>query len=222
MSNSVAVNSPLALGGMPRAQLLPPEFSDARVTRARTRRLIWAIALVLLIVIVGVAAAALQLAAAQAALVAEQDRTTALALEQAKYVKVTGVQDQVAAITAAQPVAAFGNILWSDYLAKVQATLPEGTIMTAFTAQIAGAAPPLSPPKVALAPHVAVLALTADSPQASVSDWLDNMKKLVGFVDANPQSVVLVPASGRYTVEVDLLINEDALAKTFEPNAVKK
>jgi len=208
----------VALGAVPRAHLMPPELETAKKVRARIGRLGWAVALIVVLVLAGVGFGFVQLTTANAALASEQSRAALLVVEQGKYAAVTTIQSQMAAITQAQPVAASGEILWMEYVAKVQATLPPGTTISAFTGELAA----LSAPQVLQAPHIAILSLTADSPQASVSDWLDNMAQLDGFVDATPGNVVLVPETGRYQVQVDLLINEAVLAYRFDPEALKQ
>jgi hypothetical protein len=204
-------SSPVQLGGTPRVHLLPPEIEDDRRARSVTRRLAWGVAVAVVLVLAGTAIAFFQVTLANAALVNEQSRAAHLIMEQKKYAQVTTIQQQITGITAAQPVAADGEVLWAPFVAKVQATLPTGTTITAFTGSLVGVAPT----QLLQAPHVATLSITCDSPQASVSDWLDNLGKLAGFVDATPKNVVLVVATGRYTVDVDLLVDDAVLAKRF-------
>ncbi|MET4780453.1 hypothetical protein [Glaciihabitans sp. UYNi722] len=208
------VKEVLTLGGIPRVHLLPKEVLAGQKTRALRRRLLMLLVLIVVVAIVGVGAATLALMSANAQLANEQSRSSLLSVEQGKYGKVTAIQNQVNDITTAQPVAAGGEILWAPYLQTVQATLPVGTTITAFTAQLVDpAAAPVA--DSLLGAHAAILSLTADSPQASISDWLDNLRTLKGFVQATPGTVTLVPETGRYTVGVDLLISNAALANQF-------
>lgn len=212
----------LELGGVPRVHLMPPEFEERRKAEVLIRRLLAAGAAVLVVILLSVGAASLQLAVTNSALASEQARTATLATEQAKYAVVTTINSQTSQIESMQPQAATGEIMWEPYLALVGATLPADTTISAFVAELSSSSTPTTTAAVLQAPHVATLKLTADSPQASVSDWLDNMSKLKGFVDATPQSVTLVKETGRYTVQVDLFINEDALANQFDLKKRKK
>jgi hypothetical protein len=221
MSTAKTTNDGVVLSGVPRVHLLPQEFVEARTAGVVRKRLIVGIIAAAVLVGAGAAAATYQLGVANSALAAEQARTALLGVETAKYGPVTTIQTQVGAITVAQPIASTGEILWGPYMAKVQATLPAGTGITAFTAKLADSAVVGTVPKPMEAPHIAVLSLTADSPQASVSDWLDNLAKLPGFVSATPGNVVRVAETGRYTVNVDLLLDKDVLSLQFDKKVTK-
>ncbi|EPR76437.1 Fimbrial assembly [Leifsonia rubra CMS 76R] len=206
----------LVLGGIPSVRLLPPTFeTDAKSRRLRSNLILGVIAITV-IVILGAGAALLALTNATIQLESEEARTGLIRVEQQKYASVTTLETQQRDLETAQQLAAAGEIQWSPYLQLVSGTLPVGTSITAIDASL------VEPDDVSttvplLTDHIAVIGLTVDSPQASVSDWLDAMKTLPGFVDATPGNVVLVPETGRYTVEVDLLVNEAALALRFEP-----
>ncbi len=204
-------SSSVELGGTPRVHLLPPEIEDDRRARSVTRRLAGGVVAAVVLVLAGTAFAFFQVGLANAALANEQSRAAMLIVEQKKYASVTTIQQETTAISAAQPMAADGEVLWAPFVAKVQATLPAGTSITAFTGSLVAVAPT----QLLQAPHIATLSITCDSPQAPVSDWLDNLAKLNGFVDATPNNVVLVVVTGRYTVDVDLLVNDSVLAKRF-------
>lgn len=210
-------DSTLILGGTPRVLLLPREVRDGQRSRALRRRLLAVLVVVVVLAVLATAGATFALFSANAQLASEQSRSSLLAASRAKYANVTKLQSQVDQIVASQPLAARDEILWAPYLEGIQATLPAGTVITAFTAQlvtasVGGAAAAVDP----LAPkHIADIKITADSPQQPISDWLDNLAKVKGFVAAMPGSVTLVQTTGRYTVAVDLLVSTDALAKRF-------
>ena len=211
-----SVDSSLVLGGIPRVRLLPREVQEGHKARALRRRLLVGLAVAGALAILATVGVTFTLATANAQLASEQSRSALLAASRAKFADVTKLQSQVDQIVAAQPLAAGNEILWAPYLESIKATLPSGTSITAFTAQLvdpkAGATAATDP----LAPkHIADVKITADSPQQPISDWLDNLAKVKGFVAAMPGSVTLVTESNHYTVEVDLLVNTDVLAKRF-------
>lgn len=209
------VSDVIILGASPRVQLLPPEVVQDKKARAVRRRLIAALVVVVVVVLLATGGAVVSLAGATAQLVSEQARSALLNAQRAKLVEVTTLQSQVDGIKTAQPLAAEGQILWEPYLAAVGATLPAGTTITGFSAQLdgAGADATADPSTVK---HAAILTITADSPQAPISDWLDNLATVPGFLGAMPGSVTLIPDTGHYTVAVSLLIGDKALAKQFD------
>jgi Tfp pilus assembly protein PilN len=209
----------LVLGGIPRVRLLPREVRDGQKSRALRRRLLATLVIVVIVAVLATIGATFALVTSNTQLADEQSRSLLLAASRAKYSDVTKLQSQVAEITTSQPLAADGEILWAPYLESIQATLPAGTTITAFTAELAdtktAAAASTTGP---IAPdHIADVKITADSPQQPISDWLDNLAKVPGFVAAMPGSVTLSAETGHYTVDVDLLVNKDALANRFTP-----
>lgn len=215
-----SADASLILGGMPRVHLLPREVGAGQRTRALRRRLLAALAVVVVIAIAATVGATFALFTASAQLANEQARSSLLAASRAKYGDVTKLQSQVDQIVTSRPLADAGEILWAPYLQEIQASLPSGTTVTAFTASTTTATAVTD----ALTPtHVADVKITADSPQQPISDWLDNLAKVKGFVAALPGSVTRVEETGHYTVEVDLLVNSDALSERFAPlKAAKK
>ncbi len=205
----------LALGAIPRARLLPPEVKAYQKAQGARRLLITGLIGMIAVVILAVGIASLGLLNTNAKLSAEKARTASLTAEQSKYVSVVTVQNQVSDLTSVQPIAATGEILWQPYVASLQGTLPADTKITAFTAQLDDAKNATAVSGPLQGTHIATITITADSPKAPISDWLDNLAKLPGFVDATPGSVVLVPSSSRYTVSVALHVDVDAMANRF-------
>lgn len=217
-----SVDASVILGGMPRVRLLPREVGEGQKTRALRRRLLAGLVVIVMIAILATVGASFALFAANAQLANEQSRSALLAASRAKYGDVTKLQSQVDQIVTSQPLADTGEILWAPYVQEIQASLPEGTTITALTAATATATA-TSVTASLTPPHIAEVKITADSPQQPISDWLDNLAKVKGFVAAIPGSVTRVQDTGHYTVEVDLLVNSDALSERFAPvKAAKK
>ncbi|MES2093719.1 MAG: hypothetical protein V4531_07900 [Actinomycetota bacterium] len=219
-----SVDASLILGGTPRVRLLPREVGEGQRSRALRRRLLLGLATVVILAILATVGATFTLVTANSQLANEQSRSSLLAASRAKYSDVTKLQGQVDQILTSQTAAATTEILWAPYIESIKATLPAGTTITAFTAQIADSAATAAAAANALTPkQIADVKITANSPQQEISNWLDNLAKVKGFVAAIPGSVTRVEETKSYTVEVDLLVNADALAKRFAPTkAVKK
>lgn len=215
MSPVIGKSEALVLGAVPKVHLLPPEVAAFQKIKRVRRLLITGVIASVALVGLGVGVASLGLITSNANLASAQSETARLVTEQLKYKSVVTVQSQVADITGLQPVAATGEVLWEPYIASLQATLPPNTSITSFTAALKTGESTSTDAASFDAAHVATVSIVADSPKSSISDWLDNMAKLKGFVGATPGSVILVQETGRYTVSVTLHVDADALANRF-------
>jgi hypothetical protein len=110
-------------------------------------------------------------------------------------------------------VAALGEILWQPFTASLQSALPPNMSITSVDESLDSAATGVAVPLQGA--HIATITITASSPQASVSAWLDNLASIKGFVDAVPGSVNLDSSTGLYTSTVTLHVNADALSGRF-------
>ncbi|TFC13980.1 hypothetical protein E3O19_11620 [Cryobacterium algoritolerans] len=210
-------NAPLIIGGEPRVDLLPPEVHTARAVKVVRRRLGLGVIGVVLITLVAAGAATALSIQAQQQLADEQSRTTGLLAEQSKYLEVRTVQRQVSQVQAAQQVGVSTEIDWKKYLEGVQAILPAS--VTIETVAIDSATPltlyaqPTAPLQ---GPRVATVAFTAKSTVLpDVPTWLTSLATLPGFADALPGSVVLDKATGTYTVNITMHVNDAAYAQRF-------
>ncbi len=214
MSGSRRGGDGLELGAVPRVHLLPPEVEGQRKVKAFRRSLLAGLAFAVLAVIIATGGVSLLLAGALAAQAVEQAQAVSIATQLKKYSSVTGVQTQVDAITAAQPVAVDREILWSPFMATLQATLPAGVVVTSFTAQLnpAGTTVTTNP---LVGDHVATISVTARGPQSVLTDWLGQLTTVKGVVGATPGAFSISPDPAQYVVNVDLLINSDVTAHRF-------
>jgi Tfp pilus assembly protein PilN len=215
MSLTIAKSESLTLGAIPRVHLLPPEVEAHHKAQGIRRLLITGLIGAVAVVALAVGTVTVGLFSANAHLGAAQSRTAALIAQQGQYSSVVSVQNQVTDITGLQPLASTGEILWQPYVATLQSTLPADTNITMFEATLQTVPDPKETVSPLQGAHIATITITADSPKAPISDWLDNLAKLKGFVDATPGSVTLVPQTGRYTVSVALHVDADALANRF-------
>jgi glycerate-2-kinase len=207
----------LIVGGEPRVDLLPPEVRAERRAKRMRRSLAYGVLGLAVVVVIATGGTSLLALNSQVQLAAEQARTGVLLAQQAKFLDVRKVQDQVKLIEAAQQVGASTEIDWQAYLNSVQSTLPANVTIT--TVKIDSASPlaiyaqPTAPLQGA---RVATLSFTASSPTLpQVPVWLDALATLKGFADAVPGSVVLDTTTNAYTVNITMHINEAAFDKRF-------
>lgn len=210
-------SSHVAVGGAPRVDLMPPEIRLKR-SQLRTRRsLRLALFAVFVLVVVACGGAWAWAALAQTSLASAQAEQDGLVAQQAKYSKVTTIQDAITLIQAGQTVGDATEIDWQDYLTKLQATLPAGVALATVSI---GTADPMTAYAQSTTPlegnRIATLAFTATSPSLpSIPVWLDGLKTLPGFVDATPGQVSLT--NGVYSADVTMHIGPDAFANRFDP-----
>jgi Tfp pilus assembly protein PilN len=218
------VQETLVIGGAPFADLLPPEIRKEHQGKNTRGKMLWGILGVVLLVFVGTGVSYYFAMTSQMALIAEQNRTNDLMLEQQKYSEVRAVQGDIATIEAGQRVGTGTEIDWKAYLDRVDTTLPEGSAITTVTVDAASPlidyAQPTGPLQGA---RVATLSLQLVSKTIpDISAWLGALETLPGFVDAFPGSVTRNDAGGSYTVAMVLHINENAWSQRFVPEEDKE
>jgi hypothetical protein len=202
----------LVIGGVPRADLLPPEVLVHRRQRATVRRAWLGVVVVAAVVALGVGVSTMDNVSSAAQLRAAQDEGTSLLQQQGQYSEVRKVESRTALAEAGQAVGGAPEIDWSDYLKKVQASLPTGVSIVGVTVDSASPLESYEQPTTPLqGERVATLTVEADSPTLpSIPDWLDRVHGLTGFVDANANAVTLNSDTGHYTVDMTLHVNDEA------------
>jgi len=139
----IALSKPKAaasvVAGLPQVNLLPPEVRSARGLASIKRWLVLALlvtlALCALLYAVNVAASR----SADDDLVAAQNETSRLTLEQAKYAELPRVQEQLKLIQSTRTTAMSTDVLWKSYLDAIAAVLPEGVSLDVLS--MTGATP---------------------------------------------------------------------------------
>jgi hypothetical protein len=203
------------IGGSPRVSLLPPEVHARGRARRIRRRLAAAFVGILVLVVVAAGLATVATVGIQSSLTTAQNTATQLSGQQAKYSAVTEVQADMAGIKQAQITGTVQEVLWQPYVKELQGTLAGGMTITGIQASLNLPTNSTTTSVPLQGPHVATIKVSVSSPQASISDWLNKLPTLTGFVDAVPGSVTLI--SGSYQVEVTIHVNEAALSKRFAP-----
>lgn len=205
-----------AVGGSPRVDLMPPEVRLKRAQLRFRRKLRLGLFAVLLVVVVACVGTWALSSVAQTNLLAAQTQSQQLTAQQLQYSDVTTAKSSIALVQAGQKVGDSTEIDWQSYLAKLQATLPAGVVLTGVTIDSATPIKVYAPSTVPLqGDRIATLTFTATSPSLpSIPDWLDGLAKLPGFADATPGQVAL--SGTTYTATVTMHINTEAFANRFD------
>lgn len=222
----------LQLGGVPRADLLPPAARDAIRRRPIVRRLVLGVIAVALIVALAVAAATVFSITAQAQLQAERDRSDSLLAQQLEFADARAIDAALTETTNARITATSAEIDWETLLAEVRATLPTGVLLVSVDGELtspdsvgAGAATdggaddepePLRQDSVA---SIRINATSATVPD--VEAWLDDLETVTGFAGIAPPVSVVGSEGASYTVTIEFLLNEEAYLGRYAPEPVE-
>lgn len=205
------------LGSRPHAHLLPPEVAVIARARRQRRALVRGCFLVCALVALGCGGASVLLMSSDASLAAEQARATSLISQSSNFGEVVRSNREVSEITSVQSVATAGEVSWKPFVEGLQATLPAGMVITDFTASLDTPAQQAAVSAGVLQhPHIATVKISAQAPGMTVSDWLDRLQGLQGFVDATPGAVSRDAATGHFSVQVSLHVDTRALSKRFQ------
>ncbi len=210
----------LIYGGIPRANLMPPEVGLRRRESARRRSLIALSGLVTIIVIAGVVASFLYAAAAEQRLADERRVTDELLATQLEYAEVTQVRADLQTIVDLRSELAGVEVLWADvvapYLSVLSAdssTVSEVTVRSEEPAQPRlGVAGPLRQPRVAT---ITLIVTTQDVPQPWL--WIRAWERLETFADASIDRVTLNEGQS-YDVAITINLDMKALSQRYAPD----
>lgn len=210
--DEAATRKTIAFGAPPRVSLVPPEIGQRTKQLSVQRNLRLLMVLVLVLVLGGVAAAWYYQFSTAIALAGEMSRTAALTSQEAQYADVDQALEDVAIGETALAVGGSTEINWLDYLGRVQASLPAGVVLDSYDVDAATATEQYKQSDSPLqGARIATLQFTALSPALpEIPAWLDSLRKLPGFVDANPGSVTLQEAGTGYTASITMHIDAEA------------
>lgn len=216
MSPSARKDSRLIVGGVPRAELLPPELELEKKARAQRRGLFFIVVLVIGAVGVAYALTIGYAAGVQAQVDAENARTADLLAQQGQYIEVRQLAAQVAAAEEARRVGTSTEIDWNDYLTQVATAFSNsGVASLSFTVKTSTPLAPFGDASKPLEnPRVAEIVISGYSPTLpNLAAVLDELEKLPGFADAAPGAVS--NSGGIYSFTVTLHINSEAYTGRF-------
>jgi type II secretory pathway pseudopilin PulG len=217
----------LVVGGVPRADLLPPEIKASERARAQRRGLVVIVVIIVLVVAAGYAGASFVAQKSADALTAANLETTAILQQQAQYAEVQKANSAILTTKAARAQAFATEIDWKTEIAAIVATLPSGSQLSALGVTSSTPTTPLDAPSSPLeGARVAEVQLTVTS--SGIPDsakWIRDLSSLKGFVDATPTSIATSNDAGATATEittvVTLHLNSDVYWNRFAPKATK-
>lgn len=208
------------LGAIPRVSLMPPELGERNRQLGIQRGLRLIMFAVIALVIAAIGGAWYLNISANLALLSEKSVTADLMLEQQKFADVQNAIRSVELGEAALRVGGSTEIDWQDYLTRVQNSLPAGVTLDSFTVDAATVTAQYPQSSVPLqGARIATLQFSAISPNLpEIPDWLNRMRELPGFVDANPGSVSR-GSDGAYTASIEMHIDAQAYSNRLNAEA---
>ncbi len=217
--------APRALGGVPRADLLPPAAKAAYKGRSVVRMLIVAVVMVAVIVAGGVAFATVRAVTSQDALQRERTRSTELVARQLNFAEARQASNKVDAAKAARKLATVTEIDWRAYLDEITATLPPGVGLTQVkiepvdTKTPAGEVTAKNPLQQAAVSTVTITATSTTVPD--VEAWFNDLATTTGFAGIAPPATVTGSPTEGYVVSLQVLVNEKAYLSRFQDTKEK-
>lgn len=212
-----AAQPALTLGGVPRADLLPPEIRSEQRGKVLVRKLIAGLVLLAVLVAGGVAYATVRSITSGVLLAEERARTDALLAEQLTYADARRVDNAINLAITAREVGMATEIDWEAYLEEIDATIPAGIMLTSIRVDS------ISPAEASVAPEaplqgesVATLSIDATSETVpEVETWLDRLEGLTGFAGVAPPVTVSGNEQAGFLVTIQVQVNKDAFASRF-------
>ncbi len=205
----------IVVGGVPRADLLPPEIKEEKGLRRQRRSLVAVLVLSLALVVIAYGGATFLAAASAVALETANQRTADLLAEKAKYSAVSDISNQITNVENAQLIGTSTEVDWTSYLFLLNSTLPAGVGIANVGIT---AATPLAPLpatgslQLSSVGKLEILAKTGDF--GSVATWLESLKSLKGYAGAVLSSIASTDG-GVLDVKVTLYVNTDVLLNRF-------
>lgn len=206
----------IAVGSMPRADLLPVAVKEAIKRRPVVRRLIALVAFVLILMLAAVAGATYLAVAAQQSLADEQARSEQLLAQQIEFAEARQVSNDVDETIAAQQVATLTEPDWNALLGEIRATLPPGVLLTSVNGTLS---PTESEEEIPLRQDsVGSFSISAISDTVpNVESWIAELESITGFAGIAPPVSVEGGSGAIYTVNIEVLINTDVFINRFAP-----
>lgn len=205
----------IAVGGTPRADLMPVAVKEAIRRRPIVRRLIALVAFVAILTLAAVAGATYLSLNAQNALAAEQARSEQLLAQQLEFAEARAVSGDVDEAIAGRQAATQLEVDWEALLTEIRGTLPEGLLLVRVdggTRAVGGEEEPLRQDSIGS------FRIEANSPTVpDVETWLANLESVPGFAGIAPPVTVSGSDTGTYSVSLEFLIDETIFLERFAP-----
>ncbi len=207
------------LGSQPQVNLLPPEIRSARGLRVVQRLLGLGLLVVLGLVGLGYLYAANEARGAEDDLEAARGETTRLLAEQAQYMPVTEVLDQLTAMDVARRLAMVSEIPAALYLGAISAVTPPGVTIESVT--YTGSSPMVLAPVPANAlvePGVGEIDIVGRAPMpVDTVAWARALNSIPGLRDAwvEATNVSGTDEVSYLVVTASVTVDESALTDRF-------
>ena len=211
----------LAVGGIPRADLLPPEIKAEYRAKAVVRMLVIFVVAIAFVVAGGVGFATVSSISSQLSLQFERDRSLELVARQLDFAVAKQTADRVDEAIVARSLGTATEIDWRAYLDEVSSTLPDGVGLTKLviapvvvTEDAASVENPLQ--------QAAVATITITATSVTVPDveaWFDDLAGITGFAGIAPPATVAGSPTEGYIVGLQLLVNDEAYLARFQNEA---
>ena len=204
-------NGGLLIGGEPRVDFLPQEIKQKKIDRKSRRSLISLVILVVAICIAGYAFAAFSAVQAQIQLDAARARTQTLLEQQGQYAEARSTATELDTARAAALAGSATEILWKEFIAELQKTLPKETYISTFSIDSQNALEPAPELSVPLEnDRVTTVTFSVVTPSlTSAEALLKKLEELPGFADAAISSADLQADKPVYDVTIILHLNSD-------------
>ncbi|WP_166876998.1 hypothetical protein [Salinibacterium sp. ZJ450] len=217
-----AKDQPLILGGVPRADLLPPEVRNLQRGKKAVRLALAGVVVVAIVVAGGVGFGVVRSVSSQIELQSERDRTDDLLAQQLNFAEARSVANQVDEAVLARRLATTTEIDWRAFLDEVAATLPLGVSLTEIV--VDSTAPSEVEPAAEAVPlqedWVATVTINATSLTVpNVELWLNDLEGLTGFAGVAPPVTVEGTPEDGYQVKIEVHVNEQVYTGRFEEEA---
>jgi hypothetical protein len=198
----------LVLGGVPRADLLPPEIEKDKAAARLRSNLVAVFILVVFLVALAYGGASLLAISSQTSLEAEVERGNQLLAEQAKYSEVRTLNSQLQSAQGQLLLVSVFELHWSAFIADIYGKIPSEATIDSFTAKptvlTEGVVSPLYP-----ASFYTVEMTLAHTSFVSSADWIASLRSVKGYVSGEVTSVA--GSDGGYQTIFTLTVDDRAL-----------
>lgn len=207
-------------GRPPQVNLLPPEVRSARGLRVVQRWLAIGLVVVLALCVAMYAYVVLERSRAQDELAVEQQRTTDLQLQIAKYAELPQVESALDRAWTAQEMGMATDVLWADRIGAIAALLPGDMKIEGFVVD----QPSVIDPEVAsgntlrLSPTGAVSLTLRSTVLPDTAALMESLEQVPGFASPWFTTAELAEDDGAvfYRVTLSVFVTQDALSHRFE------
>jgi len=208
----------LVIGGVPRADLLPPEIKQDEKNRAQRKTLIGVMIAAAVLVLLGYAGATLVATGAQAALEAENDKTATILTQQMEFAEAGSISDQITAVKSARILGMSTESDWSIFLGEFEKSLGDkfaiANVTVVASTPLAGLPPTVIPLEQ---PHVTEITLeVASQSHAVIPAWLDKVDAMTGVVYSTNSEVLYDKKEDRWHTLVVVQFDNSLYMKRFE------